>query len=83
MLKLTTFVLKGAFKIMTKTIGLVINITKSVFNITKGITKFVAKSVFKVLHPLKYLKYLLLTPQGMYIAGLICGFIVKKIRDSI
>lgn len=83
MLKLTTFVLKGTFKIMTKTLGLVINITKSIFNITKGITKFVAKSVFKALHPLKYLKYLLLTPQGMYIAGLICGFIVKKIIDSI
>jgi hypothetical protein len=54
-----------------------------VFNITKGITKFVVKSVSRVLKPLKYLKYLLLTPQGMYVAGLICGFVIKKFTESI
>jgi hypothetical protein len=81
--KMTLFILKGVFKIVTKTLGLVVSIIKKVFNITKGITKFVVKSVLRVLKPLKYLKYVLLTPQGMYVAGLICGFVIKKLTKSI
>lgn len=82
-LKTTLFILKGVFKIVTKTLGIVVSIIKKVFNITKGITKFVVKTVSKFLKPLKYLKYLLLTPQGMYVAGLICGFVIKKLTESI
>lgn len=82
-LKTTFFILKGVFKIVTKTLGIVVSIIKKVFNIAKSISKFVVKTVFKVLKPLKYLKYLLLTPQGMYVVGLICGFLVKKITDYI
>ena len=82
-LKTALSILKGVFKIVTKTLGLVFSIIKKVFNIAKGITKFVVKTVSKFLKPLKYLKYLLLTPQGMYVVGLICGFLVKKITDYI
>ena len=82
-LKTALLILKGVFKIVTKTLGLVFSIIKKVFNIAKGITKFVVKTVSKFLKPLKYLKYLLLTPQGMYVVGLICGFLVKKITGYI
>lgn len=70
--KIGKIILGVVFKMLTKIFSIVIKIGKYIFSLAK-----------KILKPLKPLLLFLLTPQGMYLSGLIVGFLITKIKTAI